>query len=85
MLSLEKRFGMDGPLGSSAGAFNVVQLAGHLLSAGQPEEADFRLAEGLAKRHLGAADWDDVAPLMSALQDRGVDLTGGAGDARVTA
>jgi len=30
----------------------------------------------LAKRHLDKADWDAIAPLMTALQEKGVDLTG---------
>jgi len=78
MLSLETRFAMDAPLGSSAGGFNVSDLAGHLLSMSQQDDQNFEIAEGLAKRHLDKADWGDIAPLMTALQEKGVDLTGAA-------
>ena len=75
MLSIETRFGMDTPLGSSAGGFNVADLAGHLLAARMQDGEPFDIAEDLAKRHLGKSEWDQIAPLMTALQDKGVDLT----------
>ena len=78
MLSLETRFAMDSPLGTSAGGFNVLDLAGHLMSIGQQDDQKFDVAEGLAKRHLEKADWGDIAPLITALQEKGVDLTGAA-------
>ncbi len=76
MLSLETRFGMDTALGGSAGGFSVADLAGHLLSASEQDQQHFEVAEGLAKRHLDKADWGDIAPLMSALREQGVDLSG---------
>src|SRR5208283_969622 len=77
MLSLETRFGTDAALGGSAGGFSVVDLAGHLLSASeQDQQQHFEAAESLAKRHLDKADWVNIAPLMSALQEQGVDLSG---------
>ena len=78
MLSLETRFAMDSPLGTSAGGFNVWDLAGHLMSIGQQDDQKFDVAEGLAKRHLEKADWGDIAPLITALKEKGVDLTGAA-------
>jgi phthiocerol/phenolphthiocerol synthesis type-I polyketide synthase C len=76
MLSLETRFAMDAPLGSSAGGFNVADLAGHLLSMSLQDEQNFEVAEGLAKRHLDKAGWGDIESLMAALQEKGVDLSG---------
>ena len=76
MLSLETRFSMDAPFGSSAGGFNVADLAGHLLSVSLQDEQNFEVAEALAKRHLDKARWGDIEPLMAALQEKGVDLSG---------
>jgi acyl transferase domain-containing protein/NADPH:quinone reductase-like Zn-dependent oxidoreductase/acyl carrier protein len=76
MLSLETRFAMDAPLGSSPGGFNVWELAEHLLSAREQDDQKLDVAEGLAKRHLERAEWGDIAPLVTALQEKGVDLTG---------
>ena len=76
MLSLETRFGMDTPLGSSAGGFNVGDLAGHLLATSQQDDQNLEVAEGLAKRHFDKAGWGDIEPLMAALQEKGVDLSG---------
>jgi NADPH:quinone reductase-like Zn-dependent oxidoreductase/acyl carrier protein len=76
MLSLETRFALEAPLGSSAGGLTVWDLAGHLLSSSEQEGQKFEVAEGLAKRHLEKADWAGIAPLMTALQEKGVDLTG---------
>ncbi len=76
MLSLETRFAMDAPLGSSPGGFNVWELAEYLLSAREPDDPKLDIAEGLAKRHLDKADWGEIAPLMTSLQEKGVDLTG---------
>jgi acyl carrier protein len=78
-LSLERRFTMDTPLSASAGASNVVDLAATILSTGRQGEESFEIAAGLAKRHLEKADWGDIAPLMTALQEKGVDLTGASG------
>jgi NAD(P)-dependent dehydrogenase (short-subunit alcohol dehydrogenase family)/acyl carrier protein len=75
-LSLETRFAMDAPLGSSPGGFTVWELAEYLLSAREQDDQRLDIAEGLAKRHLDKADWGDIAPLMSALKEKGVDLTG---------
>lgn len=75
-LSIEARFGMNAPVSGSSGGFNVVELAGHVLAAGVQGAQDFAVAEGLAKSHLGEADWGDVAPLMTALREKDVDLTG---------
>jgi hypothetical protein len=76
MLSLETRFALDAPLGTSAGGFTVTDLAGHLLSITLQDDQNFGIAEGLAKRHLDRADWGDIAPLITALQEKGVDLNG---------
>ena len=76
MLSLETRFAMDAPLGSSPGGFSVWDLAEYLLSAREQDDQRLDVAEGLAKRHLDKADWGEIAPLMTALQEKGVDLTG---------
>ena len=76
MLSLETRFAMDAPLGSSPGGFNVWELAEYLLSATEQDDQKLDVAEGLAKRHLDKAEWGDIAPLMTELQEKGVDLTG---------
>jgi NAD(P)-dependent dehydrogenase (short-subunit alcohol dehydrogenase family)/acyl carrier protein len=75
-LSLETRFGLDAPLGASAGGFNVSDLAAHLLATVRQEDQQFDLAEDLAKRHLEKAEWGEIAPLVNALQEQGVDLTG---------
>jgi NADPH:quinone reductase-like Zn-dependent oxidoreductase/acyl carrier protein len=75
-MSLETRFGLDAPLGAAAGGFNVGDLAGHLLATQVEPEHRFDVAEDLAKRHLGKANWDDIEPLMTALQEKGVDLSG---------
>ena len=74
MLSLENRFAMDAPLGSSPGGFTIWELAEHLLSAVDQSDQKLDIAEDLAKRHLGKADWGEVAPLMTALKEKGVDL-----------
>ena len=74
-LSLEKRFGLTAPLGA-AGGFNVGDLAGHLLAMQGEPGSRFDIAEDLARRHLGKADWEEIQPLVSALQDKGVDLEG---------
>ena len=76
MLSLETRFAMDAPLGSSAGGFNVAELAGHLLSMSQQDDQNIEVAEALAKRHLDKAEWGDIAPLITALREQSVDLSG---------
>jgi acyl carrier protein len=76
MLSLETRFAMDAPLGNAPGGFNVWELAEYLLSAREQDDQKLHIAEGLAKRHLDKADWGDIAPLMTELQEKGVDLTG---------
>ena len=75
-LTIDARFGMAVPVSGSSGAFNVMDLAGHVLAAAVQSDEDFALAEGLAKRHLGEADWGDVAPLAAALREKGVDLEG---------
>ncbi len=74
MLSLENRFAMDAPLGSSPGGFSVWELAEHLLSAVEHDDQNLDIAEDLAKRHLGKADWGAIAPLMTTLKEKGVDL-----------
>jgi acyl carrier protein len=76
MLGLETRFAMDAPLGSSAGGFNVADLAGHLLSMSQQDDQNIEVAEALAKRHLDKAEWGDIAPLITALREQSVDLSG---------
>ena len=76
MLSLETRFAMDAPLGSSPRGFNVWELAEYLLSAREQDDQKLDVAEGLAKRHLDKAEWGDIAPLITELQEKGVDLTG---------
>jgi hypothetical protein len=53
-----------------------MDFAGHVLAAGVPGDQDFAVADGLTKRHMSEADWGDVAPLMTALAEKGVDLTG---------
>ena len=78
-ISLETRFGLDGPLGVAAGGFNVGELAGHLLATRVEAEPRFDVAEDLAKRHLGKANWDDIGPLITALQDEDADPNGAAG------
>jgi hypothetical protein len=75
-LSIEARFGLDAPVSGSSGGFKVMELAGHVLAAGVQDDQKFAVAEGLAKRHLGEADWGDVAPLMTAFREKDVDLTG---------
>ena len=75
-LSIEARFGLNAPVSGSSGGFNVMELAGQVLAAGVQGDQDFTLAESLAKSHLGEADWEDVDPLMTALREKGVDLTG---------
>jgi acyl carrier protein len=75
-LSIEARLGMDAPVRGSSSDFNVMDFAGHVLAAGVPGDQDFAVADGLTKRHMSEADWGDVAPLMTALAEKGVDLTG---------
>ncbi|HXZ17474.1 MAG TPA: SDR family NAD(P)-dependent oxidoreductase [Roseiarcus sp.] len=74
-MSLEKRFGLDAPP-AAAGGFNVGELASHLMATRAPAGRQFEIAEDLAKRHLGKADWGEIRPLMSALHEKGVDLEG---------
>jgi acyl carrier protein len=76
-LAIETRFAMPTSLASSVAGFNVWDLAAHLLSTSGQEDQGLEMAESLAKRHL--ADWDDYAPLMSALQEKGVGLTAAVG------
>ena len=76
-LALESRFAMPAPLSSSVGGFNVLDLAGHVLSISGQEDQGLESAEGLGRRHL--ADWGDFAPLMSALRESGVDLSAAVG------
>ncbi len=75
-LSVEARFGMEAGAGASLSRFTVTDLAAHLLATGAQSDQEFAIAEGLAKRHLGEMDWKEAAPLMTALADRGIDLTG---------
>ncbi|MGO9697996.1 MAG: SDR family NAD(P)-dependent oxidoreductase [Xanthobacteraceae bacterium] len=74
MLGLERRFGMEASLGGTPGASSVTDLAALLLSDVNAEQA-YNMAEDLAKRHLQRADWGDIAPLMAALEEKGLDLT----------
>jgi NADPH:quinone reductase-like Zn-dependent oxidoreductase/acyl carrier protein len=75
-ISMETRFGLDAPLGAAAGGFNVGDLAGHLLATTDDAEQRFDVAEALARRHLGKANWSEIEPLMAALEEKGVDLNG---------
>ena len=34
------------------------------------------MAEDLAKRHFDKANWGEIKPLITALQEKGVDLSG---------
>ena len=76
-MSLESRFGLDAPLAAAAGGLSVGDLAGHLLATrGESAAPDLDVAEDLAKRHIDKAQWGEIKPLMTALQETGVDLTG---------
>ena len=77
-MSLETRFGLNSPLAGSAGAYNVVDLAAQLLSTRQQDTEGFAGARDLAKRHVDEASWDEIAPLLTALQEKGVELASGA-------
>ena len=59
---------------AAAGGFNVGDLAGSLLATGVDAEHRFDVAEDLARRGLGKANRDEMKSLMTALQERGVDL-----------
>jgi phthiocerol/phenolphthiocerol synthesis type-I polyketide synthase C len=78
-LALETRFGTQTALVSSVADFNVWDLTGHLLSMSGQEAQGLQIAEGLARRHLDKADRGDIVPLMSALQEKGVDLAAAIG------
>ena len=78
-LALETRFGTQTALVSSVADFNVWDLTGHLLSMIGQEAQGLQIAEGLARRHLDKADRGDIVPLMSALQEKGVDLAAAIG------
>ena len=67
---------MDAPVSGPSGGFNVMDIAGQVFAAAVQEDQKFPVAEGLAKRHLGEADWAYIAPLMETLREKGVDLTG---------
>ena len=76
-MSLESRFGLDGPLAAAAGALSVGDLAGHLLATrGEFAAPELDVAEDLARRHIDKANWGEIQPLITALQEKGVDLTG---------
>ncbi len=76
-MSLESRFGLDGPLAAAAGGLNVGDLAGHLLATrGELAAPEHDVAEDLARRHFDKANWGEIKPLITALQEKGVDLSG---------
>jgi len=78
MLSLESRFGLDAPIGASAGGFNAMELSGHLLASQMPDAEAPTLAESLASKHLDASERVETAEFLGALQDKGVDLAASA-------
>jgi NADPH:quinone reductase-like Zn-dependent oxidoreductase/NAD(P)-dependent dehydrogenase (short-subunit alcohol dehydrogenase family) len=74
MLSLESRFGLDAPIGASAGGFNVMGLSGHLLASLTQDVEALTTAESLASKHLDATEGVETAEFLGALQEKGVDL-----------
>jgi len=78
MLSLESRFGLDAPIGASAGGFNAMELSGHLLASQMPDAEAPTLAESLASKHLDASERVETAEFLGALQEKGVDLAASA-------
>ena len=74
LLSLETRFGLDAPLGASAGSFNVMELSGHLLATQADDVDGFHAADNLASKHMGENDRAEAAEFMEALQNQGVDI-----------
>ncbi len=75
-MSLESRFALDAPL-AGAGGLSVGDLAGHLLAIhGELAAPELDVAEDLARRHFDKASWGEIKPLITALQEKGVDLSG---------
>ena len=70
--SLEERFGLDAPLGRTAGALGIFDLAEHLLLSCGDERSTFHVAESLAEQHLDSAERTGAPDLIAALQERGV-------------
>ena len=59
---------LDSPLGEAAGAFNVTELALRILESQLSGEHNFIVSEGLAQRHLGGAERDEVVELLGRLE-----------------
>jgi acyl carrier protein len=80
---LEERLTLEAPLSASAGSFNVVDLADHILglcvSGANREDgapAQDSAARDLAARHLGAGiDAAALAPLAALVEEKSRDLT----------
>jgi len=68
MMSIESRFALDAPLGSSAGAFSVWDLADNLLASQLGDERAPTIAEDFAQRHFDETDLRKIAPLIAAPQ-----------------
>jgi phthiocerol/phenolphthiocerol synthesis type-I polyketide synthase C len=85
MLSLETRFALDAPLGGAAGGFNVMELAAHALASQAPDSEGFMVAEVVAASHLDDGERAEVAELIGALREKGVDVNAGAGQQRAAA
>jgi acyl carrier protein len=82
-VKLEERLTLEAPLSASAGSFNVVDLADHILGlcvnaasredGAPPQDA---VARDLAARHLGAGiDAAALAPLAALVEEKSRDLT----------
>jgi len=75
-VSLEERLSLEAPLSTSAGSFNVGELADHIfgLSVNASSE-DSSIAHNLAEKHLGKGVADNMAPLTALVEEKSRDLT----------
>jgi phthiocerol/phenolphthiocerol synthesis type-I polyketide synthase C len=75
--ALEERLTLEVPLSTSAGAFNVNELADHVLGLSiSPASEDDSIAQGLAERHLGKGlDPAALETLTALVEERSRDLT----------
>ncbi|PNG25647.1 type I polyketide synthase [Methylocella silvestris] len=75
-VSLEERLSLEAPLSTSAGGFNVGELADHIIgSCVHATSEESAIAKNLAEKHLGKAIAANMAPLTAIVEDKSRDLT----------
>ncbi|ACK51645.1 Beta-ketoacyl synthase [Methylocella silvestris BL2] len=75
-VSLEERLSLEAPLSTSAGGFNVGELADHIIgSCVHATSEGSAIAKNLAEKHLGKAIAANMAPLTAIVEDKSRDLT----------